>query len=942
MRDVEAQVERAQHELSLLRGVMVRSDGKRINGGGGAITALWNASSIPEGPAGARLRAKEKARRKKVAVMGDAETEHLLLAAKTLREKEKREQVRKDRRREEEEQEVQRAVAAAAYPPLERRRHEPQAPPGPARPSTAPGVRTLPSDQRTDTIPRTPDKSAFLPGVSPSPARKIAPSTPHSSHALQAVAHVEAGGYPMAHPSSAPRHAPPLAGSPQRWLGPAVSAPSFRPDPYTGPAVPSSPAYGYTPSQPRSAGGAYAQSGINGLLQAAQLVTPGGTRVEWSELHKNTEISASPKRRRVISSTPKGGREDLTHAVTAGGAGAFESPSRSVAPAQPVMGVSGSGNGNGGGGPTAHPVGLGGPIHTRTQSNPPVNPEPREGLSALDMLADQAAASQHPSQTSDWSGNSGTDEDALDRKPFMHPPPFPRPTMYGPPPGYHLPGPPLLTAPPHFYPHAPYPPPPPFPGSYEPPPPPPRRRGTNSSASSAGASGSVSRGGGQARPSEAAEGGSPAKKGRKHDPSNPSVRRVPYIRWTEPEDRKLRAAIKEYGQRWELISRAVGTRSYHQCRQRYLLMRRKEAAQQGHSLANHPRLDADRVGPYYDDIGVTRFPHGLPPTTGGSADAGADASTDAGAGVGTDARTGIPSLSPNQMDAAASIRSSTGDQRGFSDDLEAEAAGWSEDEVEHTEAEGGGETEAEVGDDTLRQPLRESHATYGTGEAAAPGPEFVGPAGSIAVSESESGHGPVPEPEPGLPVSPNARPPADAGSTLPFPSSVPLRDGHTDETDLPTAKNSERTPEPGHAETRNAPGTENLPPPRAIEAYAAGTVPSTTAGTAEYTTPTQLHASPASPGSEPTPAQNVGGKPSSPSTGGVTPRGDNKRQRHASHDLASPPGGSPSSPRPPPRGHHPSNPGHPPSGHPSSGHPPSGHPSSGVSGQARTILAGAP
>ncbi|KAJ1033152.1 hypothetical protein NDA13_001150 [Ustilago tritici] len=55
-------------------------------------------------------------------------------------------------------------------------------------------------------------------------------------------------------------------------------------------------------------------------------------------------------------------------------------------------------------------------------------------------------------------------------------------------------------------------------------------------------------------------------------------KRLPYVRWTAEEDTKLRAAIKEHGQRWELISRAVGTRSYHQCRQRYLLMRRKEAA----------------------------------------------------------------------------------------------------------------------------------------------------------------------------------------------------------------------------------------------------------------------------------------------------------------------------------------------------------------------------
>ena len=58
-------------------------------------------------------------------------------------------------------------------------------------------------------------------------------------------------------------------------------------------------------------------------------------------------------------------------------------------------------------------------------------------------------------------------------------------------------------------------------------------------------------------------------------------KRLPYVRWSTDEDIKLRRAIKEHGQRWEYVARAVGTRSYHQCRQRYLLMRRKEAAANG-------------------------------------------------------------------------------------------------------------------------------------------------------------------------------------------------------------------------------------------------------------------------------------------------------------------------------------------------------------------------
>ncbi|WFD34982.1 hypothetical protein MCUN1_001828 [Malassezia cuniculi] len=64
---------------------------------------------------------------------------------------------------------------------------------------------------------------------------------------------------------------------------------------------------------------------------------------------------------------------------------------------------------------------------------------------------------------------------------------------------------------------------------------------------------------------------------------NSPEKRLPYVRWSAEEDVKLRNAIKEHGQRWEFVARAVGTRSYHQCRQRYLLIRRKEAAANGHA-----------------------------------------------------------------------------------------------------------------------------------------------------------------------------------------------------------------------------------------------------------------------------------------------------------------------------------------------------------------------
>ena len=74
---------------------------------------------------------------------------------------------------------------------------------------------------------------------------------------------------------------------------------------------------------------------------------------------------------------------------------------------------------------------------------------------------------------------------------------------------------------------------------------------------------------------------------------NSPEKRLPYVRWSAEEDVKLRKAIKEHGQRWEFVARAVGTRSYHQCRQRYLLIRRKEAAANG--TASPGRLPQTRT-----------------------------------------------------------------------------------------------------------------------------------------------------------------------------------------------------------------------------------------------------------------------------------------------------------------------------------------------------------
>ncbi|KAK0545429.1 hypothetical protein OC846_005671 [Tilletia horrida] len=82
-------------------------------------------------------------------------------------------------------------------------------------------------------------------------------------------------------------------------------------------------------------------------------------------------------------------------------------------------------------------------------------------------------------------------------------------------------------------------------------------------------------------------------------------KRSTYTRWSSEEDTKLRAAILQHGQRWELVSRAVETRSYHQCRQRYLLLRRKEAAAKSDANAAGSQ---DGSGGRYDAQNSQRTP----------------------------------------------------------------------------------------------------------------------------------------------------------------------------------------------------------------------------------------------------------------------------------------------------------------------------------------------
>ncbi|KDN46809.1 hypothetical protein K437DRAFT_256084 [Tilletiaria anomala UBC 951] len=572
VKDAEAQLGRLEHELQMLRGFLVRSEGKRITGGGGAAVALWNAAAIADGPAGSRHRAREKARKKKVAVMGDAEAEHLLLAAKTLREKERRQAKEAAATAAAEEEEIRRAVAAAALPPLpvkprgsrakqqQQQQHQQQRivadRPPKERIDMSALVSALPRNGSGigDAGPSIPAAAAESPAGTTDVLRP--PQTPElPSSAASASASLKLGSATPRTPRSAHLLAC-ITGA----VTPGSAATARRRQNISSARDDEHECIG-TPGGASSSASAYASSGIDGLLQAAQLVTPGGTRVsnppprsmhpphirpEEDEYYPKGArsgfggmaldetvlgIRGTPKRRRVASGEAElRATDDYAEGSNSLGHNNVNGSNRrlrtSTAP-ESLLAFSGAGSVASAGEDGACPASQ---------------------LSALDLLADQAAASQHPSQNSDWSNSSAEDDEArnamqLDVKQEVD-----------------------------------------------------EQQLQQQDDGSGALDGNNGQAGVQTSP---ARGHIKAKL--KRGPEIPKEKRVPYIRWTDPEDRKLRAAIKEYGQRWELISRAVGTRSYHQCRQRYLLMRRKEAAQQGHSLANHPRLDADRVGPHYEE-----------------------------------------------------------------------------------------------------------------------------------------------------------------------------------------------------------------------------------------------------------------------------------------------------------------------------------------------------
>ena len=132
-------------------------------------------------------------------------------------------------------------------------------------------------------------------------------------------------------------------------------------------------------------------------------------------------------------------------------------------------------------------------------------------------------------------------------------------------------------------------------------------------------------------------------------------KRLPYVRWSAEEDTKLRRAIKEHGQRWEHVARAVGTRSYHQCRQRYLLMRRKEAAANGTASPSKAGTPSAPRAPSRTPTRPTHAPHPTPfatahaPGRAGDGEEGSSSSSSASSAHDTDARHALPPLTQPQF-----------------------------------------------------------------------------------------------------------------------------------------------------------------------------------------------------------------------------------------------------------------------------------------------------
>ncbi|KAI3620644.1 hypothetical protein CBS9595_002611 [Malassezia furfur] len=136
-------------------------------------------------------------------------------------------------------------------------------------------------------------------------------------------------------------------------------------------------------------------------------------------------------------------------------------------------------------------------------------------------------------------------------------------------------------------------------------------------------------------------------------------KRLPYVRWSAEEDTKLRRAIKEYGQRWEHVARAVGTRSYHQCRQRYLLMRRKEAAANGTASPSKAGAPSAPRTPSRTPTRPTHAPHPTPfatahaPARPGDGEEGSSSSSSASSAHDAEAQHALPMLAQPQFTSPA-------------------------------------------------------------------------------------------------------------------------------------------------------------------------------------------------------------------------------------------------------------------------------------------------
>ncbi|PWN86577.1 hypothetical protein FA10DRAFT_270128 [Acaromyces ingoldii] len=614
MRDAEAQRDRLEAELRSMRPLLVRGAPSKSAAASTLLASAPSSSSLatpgsnaPNTPSG-RSQKRDRSRRRRVATMGDAEAEHLLLAARRLR--------------------VSHARTTAGRPQSSPSKQTPLLDDD-GRPRTPP-PRT-PRTPRTAQMSNTPRRGGHDGDAT---VMMTAGGSPRNG-AMLPVAHHNGGGSPLARRNGA---------SLGRW-GTHERTDSMR-----------------------------SNGGIDELLQAAQTVlnpaerptlssqdrqsnsrTRGGSDAEEDEQEEedgDDGDEAAVSRRHAFPSAGGSGaaatggvmsmakgsanlnnespkRRRVSTSATVGVDLASMSPGKRIARFGTVDGKLGDGmrrlrTSTEGAEPLYHSAEEAGPMSSGVLSQ-------SSGLSALDLLADQAAASQQPSQSSDRSHSTAEEEEdelevrsdmsydgmAVDGEAHSHY--YPRGAyghsyaheesyrhMQQQPPssqpssqqqqqqqpssqasGYTYSTPPLSHGWTSHQPAG------PRNGVYAP-------RGSSPPSSgrystfghgpriSSGDVHLMSAG----KASLASSGSAPTlmmmmpespKAGQKHSAQakggNTSPdKRLPYVRWSEEEDRKLRKAIADHGQRWEAVARVVGTRSYHQCRQRYLLMRRKEAA----------------------------------------------------------------------------------------------------------------------------------------------------------------------------------------------------------------------------------------------------------------------------------------------------------------------------------------------------------------------------